>query len=48
MFVTVPSGQVVFDHVTSVRYASVKSAPLKFAKVKYSPSKPVLTRYASV
>ena len=48
MFVTVPSGQVVFDHVTPVRYAPVKSAPVRFTSVKFAPSITVLTRYASV
>jgi len=31
--VTVPSGQVVFDHVTPVRFAPVRFAPVRFAPV---------------
>lgn len=29
-----PSGQVVFDHLTAVRFAPVRFAPLRFAPVK--------------
>ena len=46
MFVTVPSGQVVFDHVTPVRSAPVKSAPVKFASVKFALFMIVLSKYA--
>ena len=39
MSVTVPSGQVVFDHLTAVRFAPVRFAPVRFAPLRFAPVK---------